>query len=284
MKLIFVYGTAVLLWASAFPAIRASLGYYSPEHLAALRLLIASAALLLFALAARIPLPKRKDVPAIFLLGFCGFSVYHGALSIGEKTVEAGTASLLVSTTPLFSTLLAALFMKERLHLKNGIAALIAFLGIGIIMLGSGASFHLQLGALIILVGAFGESIYFVFQRRLLPIYGFLPLTIYAILTGTLFMLAFTPGLGQMVLAAPSSVNWTVLYLGLFPTIIPYFCLAYATAKVGVSEATSTLFLTPVVALLLAWLWLGETPALLSLAGGVLTLAGVAVAITGKQS
>lgn len=218
MKLIFVYGTAVLLWASAFPAIRASLGYYSPEHLAALRLLIASAALLLFALAARIPLPKRKDVPAIFLLGICGFSVYHGALSIGEKTVEAGTASLLVSTTPLFSTLLAALFMKERLHLKNGIAALIAFLGIGIIMLGSGASFHLQLGALIILVGAFGESIYFVFQRR-----RFLPLTIYAILTGTLFMLAFTPGLGQMVLAAPSSVNWTVLYLGLFPTIIPYF-------------------------------------------------------------
>lgn len=164
MKLIFVYGTAVLLWASAFPAIRASLGYYSPEHLAALRLLIASAALLLFALAARIPLPKRKDMPAIFLLGICGFSVYHGALSIGEKTVEAGTASLLVSTTPLFSTLLAALFMKERLHLKNGIAALIAFLGIGIIMLGSGASFHLQLGALIILVGAFGESIYFVFS------------------------------------------------------------------------------------------------------------------------
>ncbi|QLK86930.1 hypothetical protein FGL66_00175 [Staphylococcus sp. 17KM0847] len=50
----------------------------------------------------KIPLPQIKDIPFILLLGFCGFTVYHTALSIGEYYVSAGVASLIVSTTPTF--------------------------------------------------------------------------------------------------------------------------------------------------------------------------------------
>lgn len=71
------------------------------------------------------------------------------------------------------------------------------------------------------------------------------------------------------------SSTYAVIYLGLFPTFIPYFALAYVTSKVGASEATSSLYLTPAV-VVISWLLLGETPTMLALEGGV-TLVGVSL-------
>ncbi|MFE3976204.1 MULTISPECIES: EamA family transporter [unclassified Peribacillus] len=73
------------------------------------------------------------------------------------------------------------------------------------------------------------------------------------------------------------SSTYAVIYLGLFPTVIPYFALAYITSKVGASEATSSLYLTPAVALIISWLLLGEFPTMLALGGGGLTLVGVSL-------
>ena len=84
----------------------------------------------------------------------------------------------------------------------------------------------------------------------------------------------FIPGLGNAFVEAPAKVNLKVLYLGLFPTLIPYFCIAYVTSKVGASEATSVLYLTPAFAILISWVWLGEIPTIVTLIG---------VGITNKQ-
>ncbi|MFP3470985.1 DMT family transporter, partial [Micrococcus sp. SIMBA_144] len=107
------YSIAVILWASAFPGIKIGLEAYSPEHLALLRLLIGSICLLIFAIITKMKLPELKDLPVILLLGFLGFTVYHTALSFGEQTVSAGAASLIVSTTPILSAILSAIFLKE---------------------------------------------------------------------------------------------------------------------------------------------------------------------------
>lgn len=282
MKIVIAYALAVLLWASAFPGIRVGLEHYSPEHLSLVRLLIGSIGLLVFAFIAKIGLPRLKDVPVIFVLGFLGFSVYHTALSIGEQTVSAGAASLLVSTTPIFSAILATFFLKERMRGLSWIGSVIAFLGVFIIMIGTGDSFVFEMGVFIILIGALGESIYFVFQSHYLKHYGFLPFTVYTILAGTIFLLLFLPGLGSAIATAPAAINMTVVYLGLFPTLIPYFCIAYVTSKVGASEATSVLYLTPAFAILIAWLWLEEVPTIVTIVGGILTLIGVG--ITNKQT
>ncbi|ERN53933.1 DMT family transporter [Alkalihalophilus marmarensis] len=276
-KVFLAYSIAVVLWASAFPGIRVGLEHYSPQHLSLLRLLIGSIGLILFALIARIKLPKLKDVPVILLLGFLGFSVYHTALSIGEQSVSAGAAALLVSTTPIFSALLALMFLRERMGKFGWSGSFIAFLGVAIIMLGTGDTLSLQLGALIILIGALGESFYFVFQSKYLKSYGFLPFTIYTIVSGTIFMLFFSPGLTLAISAAPLDITLTVIYLGLLPTVIPYFCIAYVTSKVGASEATSVLYLTPAIAIFISWVWLGEIPTFLTILGGIITLLGVTV-------
>ncbi|ASB87495.1 EamA family transporter [Bacillus sonorensis] len=275
IQLTLSYCIMIGLWASAFPGIRAGLTHYTPEHLALLRLLIGSLALLLIAVFTRIRLPEIKDVPMILLLGFLGFSAYHMLLNIGEQTVSAGIASLLVATTPLFSAALSGLFFREKFGSVKWAGSCFSFLGIGLISLGTGNFKQSAAGILLILLAAFSESVYFVLQTRYIQKYGFIPFVIYTIWGGTIPMLAFLPGLGEELINAPLHSTASVLYLGLLPTVVPYFALAYITSRVGAAEATVSLYVTPALTLIIAWVWVGEVPAFFSLLGGVMTIAGV---------
>lgn len=278
LKIIGAHFITILLWSSAFPAIRVALSAYSPEHISLLRLLIGSFCLIVLALFLRIRLPDKKDVPFILLLGFLAFAVYHVALNYGEQTVSAGIASLLVSTAPLFTALLALLFFKERFGIFGWAGAAIALTGVVFISFGNGNDlFSTRTGLLLILIAALAESFYFVFQSSFLQKYGFISFTMYTIWGGTLCMLWFLPGLGQEIGRAPLHITMTVIYLGIFPTVIPYFALAYVTMKTGAAQATASLYLTPVFAFLIAWVWLQEVPTLFQIAGGILTLIGVSI-------
>ncbi|ADM36589.1 DMT family transporter [Bacillus spizizenii ATCC 6633 = JCM 2499] len=263
------------LWASAFPGIRAGLEGYTPEHLALFRLLIGSMALLLFAVLTKMRLPDIKDIPAIFLLGFLGFALYHILLNIGEKTVSAGVASLLVTTAPIFSAMLSRLFFRGNFGFAKWIGSMISLLGVSLIAFGAGDYTYSMKGILFILLAAFSESIYFVFQPHYIKKYGFIRFVTFSIWGGTIPMLVFLPGLGEEMINASMNSTLSIVYLGLLPTVVPYFALAYVTSLVGTSEATLSLYATPALALLMSWLWIGEIPAFISLLGGVVTVGGV---------
>lgn len=263
------------LWASAFPGIRAGLESYTPEHLALFRLLIGSMALLLFAVLTQMRLPDMKDIPAILSLGVLGFALYHILLNIGEKTVSAGIASLLVTTAPIFSAVLSRLFCGEHFGSSKWVGSIISLLGVACISFGTADYTHSMKGMLFILLAAFSESIYFVFQSRYIKKYGFIPFVTFTIWGATLPMLVFLPGLWGEVIHASMNSTLSAIYLGLLPTVIPYFALAYVTSLVGASEAAISLYLTPAIALVISWLWLGEIPAFISLLGGAVTVCGV---------
>lgn len=278
LRIICAHAFTILIWGTAFPAIRLGLESYTPEHLTLLRLLIASFILFLFSFIYKLRLPDLKDIPAIFIFGALGFTIYHIALNYGEKTVNAGSASLIISVTPIVTAILASVFLNDKMKLNGWLGGVISFAGIALISFSQGDAIQLNSGGLFILLAAISESLFFVFQTSYLKKYGFLPFTIYTILSSTVCMLIFLPGVYQEILAAPLEVNLSVIYLGVFPTVLPYIALAYIISRAGASEATSSLYLTPITACFIAWIWLGEVPTLVSIIGGGITILGIVIA------
>jgi drug/metabolite transporter (DMT)-like permease len=264
-----------VFWASAFAGIRAGLDAYGPGQVALFRFLVASAVLAAYAALARMRLPERRDLPAVFLAGLLAFAVYHVALNYGEVTVSAGSASILIATAPVFTALLAVAFLGERLRALGWFGMGVSFLGSAMISLGEGEGLRLDPSAALILLAALSTSIYFVLQKPYLEKYGALAFTTYAIWAGTLLTLVYLPGLLSEVQTAPLGTTLAMVYLGVFPTAIAYATYAYAFSRIPAARAASFLYVIPVMAYVIAWLWLGEIPTSLSVVGGVVTLAGV---------
>lgn len=272
------YLFTIILWGSAFPMIKIALNDFSAESLSAFRLILATIILLPFVIIKKLPTPELRDIPVIFILGFCGFVIYHTALNFGETLISAGISGILVSTTPIFSSALAYIFLKEHFSKWNWLSSLVAFIGISIISISKDDYTTINvLGVFIILLASFSESLYFTFQKKYIEKYGFIAFTLYTIMASSPFMLIFIPEIINDIHGATFTSIVSVLYLAIFPTIIPYVLIAYIVKSVGVSDATMSLYLTPIVSLLLSYLLLDELPTTLAIIGGLITLLGVSL-------
>jgi drug/metabolite transporter (DMT)-like permease len=96
----------------------------------------------------------------------------------------------------------------------------------------------------------------------------------------TLGCLPFAPTLASEAAGAGAgagAIGWTI-YLGLVPTAIGFATWTFALRRTSAGRMGSLLYLVPVVATVLGWALLGETPPALAAAGGALCLAGVYLA------
>ena len=278
----------VLLWASAFAAIREAVAAFGWADLSFLRLALAALPLAVVALVrGRRWRPARRDLPLIGLVALSGMTLYQVLLNAGEVTVDAATASLLVGTAPIFTALLAVALLGERLPPAGWAGVALGFGGAATIALGAGGGVSLSGGALLVLGAALAQAVFFVSQKALLsrgadP----LELTAWAMALGAL--LALPPAAAAGDTGLPVGVGAGALaalaFLAFGASALGFFTWAHACTRIDVSLAAASLYAVPPVAALVAWLLLGELPAASTLAGGAVALAGVALTARSRRA
>ncbi|TIC78942.1 DMT family transporter [Nocardioides sp. GY 10127] len=273
----------LLLWASAFVAIRYLREDFSPGALSLGRLLVAAVALAaasqVMARGRGLRAPTRREWVPLVAVGVLWFGIYNLALNEGERRVDAGTAAMLIQLSPVLVAVLAALFLGERFTRWLGLGLAVAFAGVVLISFStSTSSDHDVLGVVLCLVAAVAYSVSLVLQK---PLVGALPaveVTWLACTVGAVVCLPFAPQLVREVAAAPPASTAWVVYLGLFPTAIAFTTYAYALRHLSASSLAVTTYLVPPLTIVMGWVALGEVPPTLAYAGGVLALVGVALA------
>lgn len=278
LDLVMVLALAVI-WGLSFLLVRVAAPVLGPLGLVAARMLVASLALLLYGRLAHRPLPNfRASWRAYLVLGALNSVLPLALEAFAVVQLNASLVAILATTTPLFTVLAAAVWLRERLSLANVAGVLLGLAGVAVLVGGgslpSGSAGALAVGAALLaaLLYALGGIYAKVAFRDSSP----LALAIgQELLAGLLVLplalatppaVALTPGVlaATLTLALVMTAGGNLLYFALI-------------VRVGPTRTQVVSFLVPVVSLLAGALLLGEPVSGASVAGLAIIFAGVAL-------
>jgi len=264
----------VILWASAFPAIRVAAPQLGVLGLSIVRLGVAAVVLLLLAPRLNVRLPNRANLPLIIACGTLGMTAYQVLLNWGELTVPAGPASIVIATAPIVSVAVATVAFRERLTPLKVIGSIVAIGGVATVVLARGG-IELSTAVWTVAAAAVVQGLYHPMTKPLLRKYTGMEVATYGMVVGALSLLPFTPVALPAIGSASAAGILSAVFLGLLPSAAGFVLWGYAVARLPMATATGFLYLVPAFAILIAWIWLGEVPVPLEIAGGVVVLVGV---------
>ncbi len=276
----------LVLWASAFVAIRHLGDYFGPGPLTLGRMAVGSVCLgAVVAVQARrtgaFVTPGRRDWMPIIAIGVLWYAVYMVALNAGEKRVDAGTAAMLLQVSPILVAVGAAWFLSERFTPALAIGMVVSFAGVVVIGFADGGGASDLIGGLLCVVAALAYSVSLVLQKPLVGRLPALTVTWLACTVGAVVCLGFGPGLVDELADAPTAAIVWMVYLGVFPTAVAFTTYAFALQHMTASKLGVTTYVVPVITIVMAWVFLSEAPPMAAYAGGALALLGVAIARRG---
>jgi drug/metabolite transporter (DMT)-like permease len=201
------------------------------------------------------------------------------ALNWGEQLVDAGTAALIVNIGPILIALLGGWLLKEGFPPRLFLGIAVAFAGVAVVSLSMSRDGAASVaGVLLCLVSAITYAVSVVVQKPTLRHCSSLQFTAFGNAIAAVLCLPFAPLLFSQLGSAPTSATLHVLYLGLFPTALAFLTWGYALRYTTAGKMGATTYVVPASVVAMSWLFLGEIPTWLTLAGGALALLGVAVA------
>lgn len=266
----------IIAWGMSWVSVRTVLTELDAGQVGALRYLIASAVMLPVWLYRGRPLPDKSDLGLVSLLGLFGFCLYNLGINFGEKTVDAGTGSLLISFQPILVIVIGVLLRREVVSQIAWIGILISMAGVIMTAIGGSAGFTLNFGTILILGAALSSAIQTLINKALTKRYHALDVTTWAIWIGTLGLLPFSHDLPEAVRNLSTNGLIHLVFLGVVPAALCYTLFAWVLTRVPIATAMSSVYAIPVFSLIFGWSMLGEQPTALTLIGGFVTIVGVA--------
>lgn len=271
-----------LMWSFSFIASKVALHDIEPLVLLAARYI--TAGLILLAVAAVVGMPKltRRDVGKLVGIGLVLHGVHLAFSWYGLERVSSGFAAIMFSTSPILVAFLAAPVLGERLTARKLVGLALGMVGVAIVFrsrLGGGVED--PIGAVFVMIGVAALVLGTVAYKRLLPAGGlWLGQSIQFLAAG----IGIIPAM--LLLNDVTAVNptWPLLasflYLVFGSAIGTYSLWLYLVSRTSASTASSLLFLTPPLGLMLGWLILDEPLALADLIGIVPIAVGIRLATT----
>jgi drug/metabolite transporter (DMT)-like permease len=271
-----------LLWGSAFLWIKIAVREVHPILLVAMRLGFGVITLLMAVVFTRPEWPKTfKQWLPLLIFGITNTAIPYVLISWGERYVDSAIASVLNSTTPLFTMLMANLFLRDdRLTPGRAAGMVVGFVGVLVLLsrslaAGSQASLIGQGGILLAAIFYAANAVY---ARKYTggssPVIQALVPLISA--DAALWLAALTTlhpiSLPQMPL------TWlALLWLGVFSTGIAFVLYFSLLHEVGPTRTTLTNYLFPLVGVLSGVIFLNETLSWNLVAGGLMIISGIVI-------
>ena len=285
MKLLANIGAILVTvaWGASFLSTKVLMvsGYFTPVEVFVYRFVFAYFLLLIMTFR-RLFANNVKDEFLLLVCGVCAGSIYFIAENYALKYTTTGNVSLLVSISPLFTTLLMACIYRFMPRPNVIIGSIVAFIGVGCIIFSNGESIEINpVGDLIALSAAMSWAIYTIVVKRLTPIYSSLFITrklfFYGVLTSLPLLVLQHQPLGFRVLFDMSQPQYLLnfLFLGLFCSAFAYLVWNEVMKTLGTIKANNYLYVQPLVTMIAGYLVLGENIYPLGYLGCALIIGGI---------
>ncbi|WP_064121176.1 DMT family transporter [Halotalea alkalilenta] len=262
----------IFIWALNTIVIKVGVTEIPPLEMTVLRFILVGVLLLPFM---RV---NRRQLKWLLLLSFTFGLMHFSLMFLGLSMSEAGTAALLVQLGTPFATILAAIFLKERLNAKRIFGLAVSFSGV--IVLAGGPSLPSALPLCLLLLSAMGWAV----SNLLIKIGPPIPslamagwVSLLAIPQVALASLIFESGQWEAILNAGWR-GWTaVIYSAVLSSILAYGLWYSLLRRHVMAKLVPMTLLTPVFAVILGVLLLGDDLGVFKLAGGALVISGIGI-------
>lgn len=269
---------SIVLWGANFNLSQPALAELHPLVAAAGRFAVAALVMLALAAFRRERVPLLRHARAYLPLGLVGIAGFNVFFFYGLQGTSPVNGALIQATNPLVTALLAALFLGERPGRRQMLAFPVALAGVGVVLLGGGASLTLAPGDSLVMAANLCWAAYNVMVRRMMPPVSGVANTTALMVVGAAFLCAFAWVADAPVAMPGPAATGAVLTMGICGTVLSYLFYNAALARLGAGKTALFLNLVPIVAMAIAALT-GAPPTALQLAGGLVTIGAVTVAM-----
>jgi drug/metabolite transporter (DMT)-like permease len=287
-QIVLAFAIIYFVWGSTFLAIRIGVREVPPFLLAAMRFVVAGAALYGWMRFKGTPGPTRREWISATFLGLLIFVIDYGCLFWAEQRVPSGIAAVVLATIPVFMTLSEIIFLRtQRLTVRLGSALLVGILGVAVLMnkslsLGEAPIDHA--GAIALLIAALSWSIASAFTRKL-PLPQSKPMSAAAqMLAGGVQLILLAAATGEFrgfQIQSVSVAAWfSLFYLIVAGSIVGFTAYVWLLHHEPPTKVGTYAYVNPLVAVLLGYLVGGESIGPRTLLGTLFILVSVVVITT----